>query len=148
MGTTTVTVSGGIATFTNLQDNQPERIILLFTAPTLAKAQSTPITVSPAAPSGHFITAPSTATAGTAFNITVTAFDPYDNVATGYRGAIRFTSSDSRAPLPSVHTFTSGNRGVPMQPPTVAVVRPRATAQAVARRDGVLAKLGTIRVVF
>ena len=112
LGTTTVTVSGGIATFTNLQDNQAETIILLFTAPSLAKAQATPITVSPAAASRLSITAPATATAGTAFNITVTAFDPYDNVAAGYRGTIRFTSSDSRASLPSVYTFTSGDRGV------------------------------------
>ncbi|MFI5455452.1 MAG: choice-of-anchor Q domain-containing protein [Isosphaerales bacterium] len=44
-GTTTVTVSGGIATFTNLADNTAETIILVFTGPTLAKATSNPITV-------------------------------------------------------------------------------------------------------
>jgi hypothetical protein len=45
LGTTTVTVSGGIATFANLKDNRAETIILLFTAPTLVKAQSNPIKV-------------------------------------------------------------------------------------------------------
>ncbi len=45
-GTTTVTVSGGVATFTNLADDTAETIILLFTSPALAKATSNPITIS------------------------------------------------------------------------------------------------------
>ncbi len=44
-GTTTVTVSGGIATFSNLADNTAETIILIFTGPGLAKATSNPITI-------------------------------------------------------------------------------------------------------
>ncbi|MGO9468906.1 MAG: YDG domain-containing protein, partial [Isosphaeraceae bacterium] len=112
LGTTTVTVSGGIATFTNLQDNKAETIMLLFTAPALVKAQSNPITVNPAAASRLSITAPATATAGRPFTITVTAFDPYNNVATGYRGTVVFTSSDNRGSLPSYYTFTSGDGGV------------------------------------
>ncbi len=48
LGTTTITASGGIATFTNLQDDTAETIILLFTAQNLVKAQSNPITVKPA----------------------------------------------------------------------------------------------------
>jgi len=112
LGTTTVTVSGGIATFGNLQDNKAETIILLFTAPMLVKAQANPTTVDPAAANGLSITAPATVTAGRPFTITVTAFDPYNNVATGYRGTIHFTSSDNRAALPSIYTFTSGEDGV------------------------------------
>jgi hypothetical protein len=45
LGTTTVTVARGIATFTNLADNTAESIILLFTGPGLAKATSNPITI-------------------------------------------------------------------------------------------------------
>ncbi len=45
LGTTTVTVAGGIATFTNLADNTAETIILSFTGPALAKAASNPITI-------------------------------------------------------------------------------------------------------
>ena len=112
LGTTTVTVSGGVATFTNLQDNKAEKIILLFTAPALVKADSNPITVNPAAASSLSITAPATATAGRPFTITVTAFDPYNNVATGYRGTVNFTSSDNRASLPGVYTFIAGDGGV------------------------------------
>jgi hypothetical protein len=55
LGTTTVTVSGGIATFTNLKDNRAETIILLFTGPTLVKAQSNPIKVKPAPGGGSAI---------------------------------------------------------------------------------------------
>jgi len=49
-GTTTVTVVGGIATFTNLADNTAETILLVFTSPALVKATSTPITVADPAP--------------------------------------------------------------------------------------------------
>ena len=66
-GTTTVTVSGGIATFTNLADDKAETISLQFTsAPVLTSATSSNIVVSPAAASQLVIqTQPSaTATAG------------------------------------------------------------------------------------
>jgi len=112
LGTTTVIVSGGIADFTNLHDDKAETIILLFTAPALVKVQPNPITVSAAAASRLSIAAPATASAGRPFTIKVTGFDPYNNVATGYRGTVNFTSSDNRASLPSVYTFTSGDRGV------------------------------------
>jgi len=105
-----VRVSGGIATFTNLQDNKAETIILLFTAQVSVKAQANSTKVDAAAASRLSITAP--ATAGRPFTITVTAFDPYNNVATGYRGTVVFTSSDNRASLPSHYTFVAGDGGV------------------------------------
>ncbi len=46
LGSTTVTVAGGIATFTNLADDTAETIILVFTAPGLDKTTSNPIIVS------------------------------------------------------------------------------------------------------
>ena len=118
LGTTTVTVSRGIAEFTNLHEDKAETIILLFTAPALIKADSSSTTVDPAAASRLSITAPATATAGRPFTITVTAFDPYDNVATGYRGTVVFTSSDNRASLPNYepaaryYTFVASDGGV------------------------------------
>ena len=36
---------------------------------------------------------PTTVTAGTAYNITVTAYDAYGNVATGYTGTVAFSST-------------------------------------------------------
>ena len=111
LGTTTVTVSAGIATFTNLSDDKAESILLVFTASTLVKAQSNYVTVDPAAASSLKITAPATATAGKPFTVVVTALDPYNNVATGYRGTVHFTSSDRYATLPASYMFTSGDAG-------------------------------------
>src|SRR5205814_5278050 len=47
-----------------------------------------------------------------AYNFTVTALDPYGNVATGYLGTVTFRSSDSHAMLPANYSFISGDAGV------------------------------------
>jgi hypothetical protein len=44
-------------------------------------------------------------------SVTVTAYDAYGNVATGYLGTVAFTSSDSRAILPANYTFTAADKG-------------------------------------
>ncbi len=72
----------------------------------------TGITVNPAAASHFSISAPASVHHGTAFTLTVTALDPYGNVATGYTGTIKFTSTDSTATLPPNCTFTAANAGV------------------------------------
>jgi large repetitive protein len=54
------------------------------------------------------ITVPATATAGTAFNFTLTAYDQFGNVATGYTGTVVFRSTDIAATLPGAATLTSG----------------------------------------
>lgn len=71
------------------------------------------INVSPAGASQFVLSGlGSTATAGAAQTVTVTAVDPYLNIATGYAGAVRFTSSDASASLPANYTFTTANQGV------------------------------------
>jgi hypothetical protein len=67
-----------------------------------------------AAAADHFdLSAPSSATAGQSFSVTVFARDRFGNVATGYRGTIHFTSSDSRGPiLPADYIFTVDDNGV------------------------------------
>jgi ELWxxDGT repeat protein len=55
---------------------------------------------------------PSPVTAGVANNFMVTAKDVYGNTATGYRGTVRFTSTDTKAALPASYTFTSTDSGV------------------------------------
>lgn len=54
---------------------------------------------------------PSTETAGSSFNFTVTAEDKYGNIATGYTGTIGFSSTDAQAVLPSSYSFLAGNEG-------------------------------------
>jgi hypothetical protein len=64
-----------------------------------------------AAPATHFlVSAPANATAGTAFTITVTALDQFNNIDTGYSGTVHFTSSDAGVgvALPADATLTNG----------------------------------------
>jgi hypothetical protein len=44
--------------------------------------------------------------------VTITAYDNYGNVATGYRGTVRLTSSDVQAGLPANYTFQATDAGV------------------------------------
>lgn len=57
----------------------------------------------------HFsLSAPANVTSGTAFNLTVTALDPSNNVVTAYAGTVHFTSSDGSAILPANATLING----------------------------------------
>ena len=83
-GTLTATVSGGIATFTNLADDTAETITLKFSSGNLATATSGNIIVSPAAASKLVVTTQpsSAATAGIPFTTqpVVAEEDQYGNV--------------------------------------------------------------------
>jgi hypothetical protein len=76
-----------------------------FLGPTLGT------TVNPASASRFSIAAPSDVSTGSAFSATITALDPYGNIATGYTGTVQFTSTDSKAVLPAPYTFTTGSGG-------------------------------------
>ena len=70
------------------------------------------IDVSPAAASNLDLSnVSSSTTAGVSQTVTVTAVDPYGNVATGYQGAIEFTSTDPLAALPASYSFSSSDAG-------------------------------------
>jgi hypothetical protein len=67
------------------------------------------VSVSPAAASTLMVSGfPSPTTAGVAGTFTVTARDAYGNIATGYTGTVRFSSTDTQAQLPANATWTSG----------------------------------------
>jgi N-acetylneuraminic acid mutarotase len=70
------------------------------------------VAVTPAQASTFLLSAPSSVTHGVAFTFTITALDPYGNVATGYRGSVHFSSSDAAAILPQDCTFTSSDAGM------------------------------------
>jgi hypothetical protein len=64
-------------------------------------------------PATHFsVSLPSSPTAGSSFNFTVSALDQFNNIATGYGGTVHFTSSDSQATLPADYPFAPGDAGV------------------------------------
>jgi hypothetical protein len=83
------------------------------------------------------VTAPATATVGSPATVTVTAKDAYGNVATGYTGTVRFTSTDPAALLPAPTAFTSGNHGVR----TFAVTFRTAGSRTVTATDTVTSSL-------
>jgi len=69
-------------------------------------------TVDPAAASQLKILGPSGVTEGAAVDVTVTALDPFGNVASGYLGTVSFTSSDGEAVLPGNYTFLAADLGM------------------------------------
>jgi S-adenosylmethionine hydrolase len=52
------------------------------------------------------ISAPGSVSAGQSFNVTVSAFDTFNQSAVGYNGFVSLSSTDPRASLPFPHTFT------------------------------------------
>ena len=95
-GTTTATVSSGLAVFSNLTLNVAGGGYALGVAGgTLASATSTAISVVPGAVAQLLITAqpPATVSAGTGFGVSVVAEDVEGNIATNYTGAVSLTLS-------------------------------------------------------
>jgi uncharacterized delta-60 repeat protein len=84
------------------------------TNPSIISAFQSNILLQPAAASQLQVAGfPTSVIAGTAHNFTVTAMDPYGNIATGYTSMVHFTSStDMQANLPADYTFTGGDAGV------------------------------------
>lgn len=70
------------------------------------------ITVTPAAAASLRLSGlPSEILSGATGNITVTAYDRFDNPGAIYTGTVQFSSSDSQATLPAGYTFTTADRG-------------------------------------
>jgi hypothetical protein len=69
-------------------------------------------TVKAAAASRLALSAPSSVSAGVRFSLTLTVQDAYGNVVTGYTGTVHFSSTDTKAMLPSNYTFTAADKGV------------------------------------
>ena len=51
------------------------------------------------------------ATSGIGFDVTVTVYDSWGNVATGYSGTVSFDSGDGGASLPPDYTFIPADGG-------------------------------------
>src|SRR5438874_4093141 len=67
-----------------------------------------PVTVNAGAADHLALATTATPTAGESFAFSVTALDPFGNVATAYTGGVHFTSSDGAATLPPDSTLTNG----------------------------------------
>jgi S-adenosylmethionine hydrolase len=80
----------------------------------------------------HFtLSAPASTTAGQTVSLTLTAWDHYGNIATGYTGTVTFASSDPQATLPARYTFTAADNGTH----TFDAALPTAGAQSIKVTD-------------
>src|SRR5207302_10189478 len=68
---------------------------------------SSSITVTAANAAYFRVATPATAVTGSSIPTTVTALDPYGNIAAGYTGHVHFTSSDPKAAMPVDPTLAS-----------------------------------------
>src|SRR5205807_2183051 len=105
------TLASGTGTFAATLIKAGAQTITARDTVTATIAGTLSVTVKPGAAASLTLIAPATVTASQSFSVTVTAKDAYGNVATGYRGAVHFTSSDILATLPADYTFTSGDAG-------------------------------------
>jgi hypothetical protein len=83
---------------------------VLATDTTLSKTTGTEkctLVVNPGAATTLSISAPASATAGTGFSVTISAYDNYGDLVTGTSGTVSFTSSDGQTVYGSV-TLASG----------------------------------------
>ncbi len=106
--TTTMPAVAGTATFSNLHLGAAGGYTLGATAVGLTAAFSQGFTVTATAANHFVVGAPVGATTGNPVSVTVTALDPYNNLAAGYGGTVHFTSSDPAAELPADATLTAG----------------------------------------
>ncbi len=72
---------------------------------------TTPLTVNPGQATQLLLTLPNQGQVSVALSATVTVEDAFGNKATGYRGTIRWSSSDSMSALPGSYTFTAADNG-------------------------------------
>jgi hypothetical protein len=105
----TVTLASGVATFSGLSYNVAETMNIAFSTNAGSFTVTSNDVLVSAATATHFsVSAPASATAGSAFNFTVTAQDQFNNTATGYSGTVHFTSSDANASVPADTGLTNG----------------------------------------
>jgi hypothetical protein len=64
-------------------------------------------------PATHFsVSVPASVPQGASVNVTVSARDQFNNIATAYHGTVHFTSSDGAANLPADYKFVPADNGI------------------------------------
>jgi len=95
---TFVAADNGVHTFANvLLKIAGAQTITATDTVTSAITGSANVTVNAAAAATFDVTAPATATAGASFSVGLTARDAYSNIATGYTGTVRISTTDGQA---------------------------------------------------
>ena len=107
------TLTSGAGTFSiTLKTAGSQTLTTTDTVNATITGTSNTIDVSPGS-AAHFVVSglADPSAPGDSQDVTVTAKDPFDNTATGYAGAVHFTSDDGLATLPADYTFTGGDNG-------------------------------------
>jgi hypothetical protein len=111
-GTLTLAAVAGVAEFADLSLTTTGSYVLTATAGGLTSADSAAFTVRPAELARLTVSlAEATVPAGTPVNVTVTAYDRFDNTKTDYIGTPNFRSTDTRALLPQPYTYYETDNG-------------------------------------
>src|SRR4029079_16784318 len=103
------------------------------TATSGALTGSDSVAVPPAGANHIKLTTVPATLAGAPFNLTVTPLDVFNNVATGYRGTVHFTSTVAGAALPPDYTFQAADDGAK----TFSIALDKAGLQTVTVKDKV-----------
>ena len=104
-----VTLTNGIGTFSATLKSAGTRTITATDVVTASiNGTTSGIAVGPASAIRFSVSAPASATAGSGFNVTVTALDSFNNTVAGYAGTVHFASTDVAAALPADSTLTNG----------------------------------------
>jgi hypothetical protein len=106
------TLTNGTGTFSATLKTAGTRTITATDTATSAVTGFASVTVNPAAATHLILSYTSNPVKNRPWSLTVTAYDAYGNVATGYTGTVHFASSDNRADLPADYTFTAADAGV------------------------------------
>ncbi|HEX2988306.1 MAG TPA: hypothetical protein VHS06_09065 [Chloroflexota bacterium] len=102
-------LSNGVGTFSAmLRTTGNQTITAADTGNSSIAGTSGTIVVSSGATTHFVVTAPSSATSGSAFSFTVRALDANNRRVFNYSGTVHFTSSDGSASLPSDATLSNG----------------------------------------
>jgi outer membrane protein assembly factor BamB len=128
------TLTGGQGQFSATLDRAGQQTITATDTVKTSVTGTLGVQVSPAAAAKLSLTAPSSATAGRPFSVTVTLTDQFGNIASGYRGTVHFSSSDVAAQmlgdLPADYAFTSADAGIHMFAVTLITIGSQTVAVA------------------
>jgi len=127
-------LTNGTMTFQTTLETSGNQMITATDTVMASITGSLSITIS-AGPVTHLsVTAPLSAVTNDAFDVTVSALDAFNNIATSYSGTIQFTSTDLHADLPPVSALPNGSGPFPVGLKTVG-------AQTLTATDTVTASL-------
>jgi hypothetical protein len=114
------TLANGMGTFQiTLKTANGETVTATDTATASITGSSSGTNVGPGPATHLTITAPTAASTGIQFGITVTAYDAYGNVATGYAGMVHFATTDTQVVPPANTALPGGSASFPITLKTI-----------------------------